>query len=221
MIDLSQNAAFKALLGFDFIRKSNLKIYPDISARKIEHETIPFVHGDDNHRSEYYMTKNINMNDFVNVPPFIPSSHTDKNQDRNNIQPKGVNKKINAIMVKTTQKAIAPPKESLFVERKCSIPVTYQNKEVTFIPLQNEKNDIIFHDGLHTYSKQISETDNKCEKDKNKSDSDQQTVDFCFRVFVENQSNETIHTNKHPVDPLMLFQRISVMKDQMISSVNV
>ena len=132
--EFNSSSSFDGLLGFDFIRKYNLVIIPDIESCKINNEYIPFLNKKStfinasiqcnisNTENNLPPTKCVDFSQLLHAEPFIPKHFKEMRPSQD-------------LSVSLTQKLVLSPRDSAFIKVKCTLPdVSFLDKDLIFIP---------------------------------------------------------------------------------------
>ena len=179
--EIGENSPFAAILGYDFISKYNILIFPEMSSSKINNEFIYFHNHQprDNKKIKEIFQNHIHMKQlieekkneeilensqltkFINAPPFIPENL----KKPNNLE----------IVVQLAEKIIIPPEESLYCQATVKLHKNLWNIDLLFNP--NSKEDrikiyegfyICFHPEDHRVLTEFSQTtENSKNRNKN------------------------------------------------------
>lgn len=201
LFNLKSTANFTGILGFDFLRKFNVVIFPEIEACKIKHDFIYFSNRSSNSNS--YISQqfnqvvnqmqatpvhdnspqsNINFKDLLDAPPFIPNSA---------IQQNSINEDSNPI-VKIKEDCIIQPHDITYLNVKAKVRDSFKNCDILFSPQKALENTV-----------QQCVISIKSEIDENDTTNLSPTIDnfdeHSFYISCENNTDETIMLNHDSV----------------------
>ena len=133
--ECNPSSSFYGLLGFDFIRKYNLVIIPDIKSCKIDNEYIPFV----NKKSTFINASfqcNISNTESNNLPA---NKHTDISQllyaEHCVVKHFKRGHLSQGLSISLAQKLVLQSRDSAFIKVKCTLSdLSFLNKDCIFIP---------------------------------------------------------------------------------------
>ena len=185
--NFGDEAIFEGLLGFDFIRKFNLVIVPDIECCKINNIYIPFTNRKSNFHivetqcktnesTHHHNIKTSDLSKYVNVPPFVPTQFQGLSTSQKNVN------------VSLAQKCVLQPKDSSYIKVKSSfMDMSFFNENLVFISSCMNDN-LNIQDAVLSFAATPRDTSKLTSTNKG-------TVSFY--IYVENLSSNPMHINKN------------------------